>query len=127
MAACQLSIVIFSVTIQKKITRRQLILVESIYCARTEGGGGYPKNRHTNDFNSDHASDSKEYIKALTRVSLGDGVPVRSCMFIHSHNRHPRGIPLVDPSPLGRKILYAPRLPQVLLQCILMVNKQFIV
>ena len=30
--------------------------------------------------------------------------------------RHPRGVPSVDPFPLGRKILYAPRLPQVLLQ-----------
>ena len=29
---------------------------------------------------------------------------------------HPQGVPLVDPSPLGRKILYAHRLPQVLLQ-----------
>ena len=29
--------------------------------------------------------------------------------------RHPRGVPSVDPSLLGRKILYAPWLPQVLL------------
>ena len=57
----------------------------------------------------------------LSSVLVLIGIFLTSCVGINLGDtprglRHPRGVPSVDPSTLGRKILYAPRLPQVLLQ-----------